>query len=592
MTSGFYYQSRILNNIPDALDPASPCYIGTSVPVPLWVTSGGIIAIVYGISQCFFGLATVCEEYFCPALEILCEELHIPEDVAGATFMAIGSSAGDLIISVLALFLMRSTIGLGTIIGSEIFNHMIVGAAISMLSKNGALKLDPLITSRDLFGYLVALLALLWALGGSASMNNDKWAHCLPVSWVTGLVMLVVYVLYAVLCIYFDELCLYFLGYEPNTQGTHSVQLPVVLSTEKTMKTVRKAGYTLALRRLRQDSSTFTLRKNKPELIKKTNLMKKENKKESDPVNRTKSCHQGDPADNAGVSRIRAVSLDRPNLRPNPSQSSSNISVSSSGSHKTRDSTANRSGDHAVCSKILSSPHLATIKIEATAAESPQALLEDGTITTTTPVAHAPNRFGLYVAYALCAEHYFFLPTSAVLAFTMKDMHDKKNRLFYGRSCFVSVIWLGLLAEGLLQGLGVLGNLMGISPTLMGITISAVGASTPTLFSSMLVASEGHGDMAMSNALGANTFSVLVGLGLPWFAYPLFTGKVYYGIMDSGIIPLIISLIVTILVFWIMIAMSNWELRFWMGPICLIMYGVIIGLCCTIFYEPFTFPGI
>ena len=39
----------------------------------------------------FWGLAAVCEEYFVPSLNILCEELNIPDDVAGATFMAAGS---------------------------------------------------------------------------------------------------------------------------------------------------------------------------------------------------------------------------------------------------------------------------------------------------------------------------------------------------------------------------------------------------------------------------------------------------------------------------------------------------------------------
>jgi Ca2+/Na+ antiporter len=62
----------------------------------------------------------------------------------------------------------------------------------------------------------------------------------------------------------------------------------------------------------------------------------------------------------------------------------------------------------------------------------------------------------------------------------------------------------------------------------MGLTVGAWGASMPTLWSSVVVAKRGSGDMAISNALGANVFSVLVGLGLPWFAYPLFTNKLVY----------------------------------------------------------------
>jgi Ca2+/Na+ antiporter len=38
----------------------------------------------------FYALALVCDDYFVPSMECICEELKMPSDVAGATFMAIG----------------------------------------------------------------------------------------------------------------------------------------------------------------------------------------------------------------------------------------------------------------------------------------------------------------------------------------------------------------------------------------------------------------------------------------------------------------------------------------------------------------------
>ena len=35
----------------------------------------------------FLGLAIICDDYFEPVLECLCEDLNLPQDVAGATFM-------------------------------------------------------------------------------------------------------------------------------------------------------------------------------------------------------------------------------------------------------------------------------------------------------------------------------------------------------------------------------------------------------------------------------------------------------------------------------------------------------------------------
>ncbi len=38
-----------------------------------------------------FALAIVCDDYFVPVLEDICQSLNISSDVAGATFMAAGT---------------------------------------------------------------------------------------------------------------------------------------------------------------------------------------------------------------------------------------------------------------------------------------------------------------------------------------------------------------------------------------------------------------------------------------------------------------------------------------------------------------------
>ena len=49
----------------------------------------------------FAGIAIVCDDYFVPALELIVEKLGLSDDVAGATFMAAGSSAPELFTSVI-----------------------------------------------------------------------------------------------------------------------------------------------------------------------------------------------------------------------------------------------------------------------------------------------------------------------------------------------------------------------------------------------------------------------------------------------------------------------------------------------------------
>ena len=50
----------------------------------------------------------------------------------------------------------------------------------------------------------------------------------------------------------------------------------------------------------------------------------------------------------------------------------------------------------------------------------------------------------------------------------------------------------------------------------MGVTVLAAGTSVPDAIGSLLVARDGQGDMAVSNAIGSNVFDILLGLGLPW----------------------------------------------------------------------------
>jgi|EP01046_Picozoa_sp_COSAG06_P032372 Ca2+/Na+ antiporter len=50
----------------------------------------------------------------------------------------------------------------------------------------------------------------------------------------------------------------------------------------------------------------------------------------------------------------------------------------------------------------------------------------------------------------------------------------------------------------------------------MGLTFLAAGTSVPDLLTSVIVARQGHGDMAVSSSIGSNIFDVLVGLPFPW----------------------------------------------------------------------------
>ena len=73
-------------------------------------------------------LAPPSPRYFVPALNVLCDKLNMPDDVAGATFMAAGASSPEMFAAFVSLFITHTSLGIGTIIGSEIFNHLCICA--------------------------------------------------------------------------------------------------------------------------------------------------------------------------------------------------------------------------------------------------------------------------------------------------------------------------------------------------------------------------------------------------------------------------------------------------------------------------------
>ena len=84
-------------------------------------------------------------------------------------------------------------------------------------------------------------------------------------------------------------------------------------------------------------------------------------------------------------------------------------------------------------------------------------------------------------------------------------------------SFFCSVFWICLYSYIMVWMITIIGFTLGIPDTVMGLTFIAAGVSVPDALSGIAVVKEGHGDMAVSNAIGSNVFDILICLGIPWF---------------------------------------------------------------------------
>lgn len=108
-----------------------------------------------------FVLSHIVENYFIPALEYMADRLNMSSDIAGATLMALGSSAPELFISIMAITQVgeAKAVGAGTIVGSAIFNILVIIGA-SALYKKAKLTWQPVV--RDLVFYIMCIVLLFF----------------------------------------------------------------------------------------------------------------------------------------------------------------------------------------------------------------------------------------------------------------------------------------------------------------------------------------------------------------------------------------------------------------------------------------------
>ncbi|XP_033332740.2 putative sodium/potassium/calcium exchanger CG1090 isoform X1 [Megalopta genalis] len=146
---------------------------------------GGLIIHVLVAVYTFLGLAIVCDDYFVSSLDRICEELRLSPDVAGATFMAAGSSAPELATVVIGVFFAKDDIGVSGVIGSAVFNIMFV-ISVCGLCTSTVSKLNWWPLCRDCFFYAVSILVML------GTIYNES------ISWMESLFMLIMYGVYCI----------------------------------------------------------------------------------------------------------------------------------------------------------------------------------------------------------------------------------------------------------------------------------------------------------------------------------------------------------------------------------------------------------
>ena len=121
-------------------------------------------------------------------------------------------SRTELFISLLGLFVEKSALGVGTVIGSEIFNHMCITAGSCLYAQNGILKVEPLAFTRDCAGYLSSLVVLMLVCGADLTRAFDKSnrTNCISITIGSCCLLIEFQVIYCIIVANFQKICRYF----------------------------------------------------------------------------------------------------------------------------------------------------------------------------------------------------------------------------------------------------------------------------------------------------------------------------------------------------------------------------------------------
>ncbi|KAM6183092.1 sodium/potassium/calcium exchanger 2 isoform 1-T1 [Erethizon dorsatum] len=515
---------------------------------------GAIILHVIGMIYMFIALAIVCDEFFVPSLTVITEKLGISDDVAGATFMAAGGSAPELFTSLIGVFIAHSNVGIGTIVGSAVFNILFVIGMCALFSRE-ILNLTWWPLFRDVSFYIVDLIMLIIFF-----LDN-------VIMWWESMLLLTAYVGY-VIFMKFNVQVERWVKQMISRNKVVKVAAPEVQPKSSTARDkdepalpakprLQRGGSSASLHNSLMRNSIFqlmihTLDPLAEELgsygkLKYYDTMTEEGRfreKASILHKIAKKKCQGDENErqNGAANHVEKIEL------PNSTSTEVEMTPSSEASEPVQNGNLSHS-------------------IEAEAQQATETAEEEDD----QPLSLAwPSNTHKQLTFLIV------FPIVFPLWITLPDVRKPSSRKFFPITFFGSITWIAVFSYLMVWWAHQVGETIGISEEIMGLTILAAGTSIPDLITSVIVARKGLGDMAVSSSVGSNIFDITVGLPLPWLLYTIIHRFQPVAVSSNGLFCAIVLLFIMLLFVILSIALCKWRMNKVLGFIMFGLYFVFL----------------
>ncbi|KAM4877721.1 sodium/potassium/calcium exchanger 2 isoform 3-T4 [Thomomys bottae] len=500
---------------------------------------GAIILHVIGMVYMFIALAIVCDEFFVPSLTVITEKLGISDDVAGATFMAAGGSAPELFTSLIGVFIAHSNVGIGTIVGSAVFNILFVIGMCALFSRE-ILNLTWWPLFRDVSFYTVDLIMLIVFFLDSMIM------------WWESLLLLTAYIAYVIFMkfnVQVEKGVKQLLNRnkvvkvtEPEVQAKSSAAGDKDEPALPVKPRLQRGGSSASLHNSLMRNSIFQLMIHTLDPLAEGRFREKASILHK--IAKKKCQVDENERQNGAANHVEKIEL------PNSTSTEVEMTPSSEASEPVQNGNLSHS-------------------IEA--AEAQQA---------TEPAEEDEDDQPLSLAWPANARKQitflFVLPIVFPLWITLPDVRKPSSRKFFPITFFGAISWIAVFSYLMVWWAHQVGETIGISEEIMGLTILAAGTSIPDLITSVIVARKGLGDMAVSSSVGSNIFDITVGLPLPWFLFTVIHRFKPVTVSSNGLFCAIVLLFIMLLFVILSIALCRWRMNKVLGFIMFGLYFVFL----------------
>ncbi|KAK9518166.1 hypothetical protein VZT92_023479 [Zoarces viviparus] len=524
---------------------------------------GAVLLHVLCAIYMFHALAIVCEFYFVPSLEKVSENLHLSQDVAGATFMAAGSSAPELFTSLIGVFITKGDVGVGTIVGSAVFNILVIIGLCGIFSGQPiSLSWWPLF--RDAVFYILSIVVLIMVI------YDDK------VLWWETIILMSMYGLYIIIMKFNRSLC--------SLVERHCTRAgqPCLSSLRRTTAVGNIGDCDNDMVPLKPESCVVAGQDSGVVMVDEMLNPHPHQLSFSEASLRLLITPHFPPFTRLRMAARMVINerqrLIRSQGGPEEGEASGEEGFGANGPWGRENGTASE-GDRQPLEEDKEGGKETGGEtgggVQPKEEEEEEEEQQEEGEEENTPF----EPFVLPDGWCVRLKWLLSWPLSVLLHFTIPNCNLPQWERWYLLTFLSSTLWIAIYSYLMVWMVTIISYTLGIPEVIMGITFLAAGTSVPDCMASLIVARQGMGDMAVSNSIGSNIFDVLLGLGFPW---ALRTIVVSYGsvvtINSKGLVYSVILLLASVILTVLCVHLNSWRLDRRLG-LCLILLYAIFLLC-------------